>query len=103
MHDPTTYPDPSTFNPERFLCRTPDGELALDPNVPDPSHAAFGFGRRICPGRFMAYQSVWLTLASLLCAFHIERSKDGRGVPIVPSGEYDWGFTKWVFSLSFFR
>ncbi|EKM47974.1 uncharacterized protein PHACADRAFT_215005 [Phanerochaete carnosa HHB-10118-sp] len=94
LHDPTAYPDPSTFNPERLLCRTPDGELALDPNVPDLLHAAFGFGRRICPGRFMAYQSIWLTLASFLCAFRIERAKDERGVPIDPGGEYDWGFTK---------
>ncbi|EKM54957.1 uncharacterized protein PHACADRAFT_208499 [Phanerochaete carnosa HHB-10118-sp] len=93
LHDPTVYPDPSIFNPERFLRRTLDDELELDPNVLDPAQAAFGFGRRICPGRLMAYQSIWLALANLLAAFRIECAKDESGEPIVPSGEYDWGFS----------
>ncbi|EKM54955.1 uncharacterized protein PHACADRAFT_194981 [Phanerochaete carnosa HHB-10118-sp] len=94
LHDPTVYSDPTAFNPERFLRRTPDGELELDPDMPNPADVAFGFGRRICPGRFMAYQSAWLTTASTIAAFRIENAKDERGVPIAPSGEYFWGFTK---------
>ena len=44
LHDPEVYPDPDTFNPDRFMM--PDG--SLNPDVPKPD-IAFGFGRRICP------------------------------------------------------
>jgi len=36
-HDPVTYPDPMTFNPERFM--GPNPEM-------DPADLMFGFGRR---------------------------------------------------------
>jgi hypothetical protein len=35
------YPDPSSFNPERYL---KNGQF--DPNIRDPALMAFGFGRR---------------------------------------------------------
>ena len=41
MHDEDMYPDPFTFNPERFL---KDGKL--NPAVRDPRNIGFGFGRR---------------------------------------------------------
>lgn len=47
LHNESVYPDPFTFNPDRFM---KDGKL--NPAVRDPDHAAFGFGRRylIFPG-----------------------------------------------------
>jgi len=41
LHDDEQYPNPSTFDPERFL---KDGKL--NPGILDPSEVAFGFGRR---------------------------------------------------------
>ncbi|RDB18414.1 hypothetical protein Hypma_000390 [Hypsizygus marmoreus] len=83
LHKESTYPDPFTFNPERFL---KDGQL--DPSVKDPAHAAFGFGRRICPGRHMAYDAIWIAIASMIAAFDITKPVDADGNIVEPTYEY---------------
>ncbi|KAJ3552033.1 hypothetical protein NM688_g4375 [Phlebia brevispora] len=87
LHDEEVYPDPLTFNPDRFI---KDGKM--NPEVRDPAAAAFGFGRRICPGRFMAYESMWIAIASTLAVFNITKALGPDGKPITPTGEYEWGF-----------
>jgi cytochrome P450 len=83
MHDEQSYPDPFSFKPERFI---KSGKI--NPAIKDPVTIAFGFGRRICPGRYMAYSSVWLVVASLLATVNITKFIDSDGVVIEPSGEY---------------
>ncbi|KAI0654156.1 cytochrome P450 [Cubamyces menziesii] len=73
----TTSPctrNPDSFNPDRYLPtpEKPDGE-------PDPARAAFGFGRRICPGRFFAEDSLFLTIASMLHVFTISHPESLSG------------------------
>jgi hypothetical protein len=41
LNNEADYPDPSSFNPNRYL---KNGQL--DPNIRDPGLMAFGFGRR---------------------------------------------------------
>lgn len=87
LHDETRYPNPDLFDPSRFL--TPDGEL--NESAPDPVEACFGFGRRICPGRYFVMDSIWINIAYILTTFDIEKPMDTAGKPIEPSGEYSPG------------
>ncbi|TFK22015.1 cytochrome P450 [Coprinopsis marcescibilis] len=71
-YDEAEYPDPGTFNPERFL--SPDGSLNTD--APDPKEIAFGFGRRVCPGSHMAYSALFVTISTILSLFEITKPDD---------------------------
>ncbi|KAF2014331.1 cytochrome P450 [Aaosphaeria arxii CBS 175.79] len=65
-HDPSVYPDPMSFNPDRFL--KTDGHVP----EPDPRNYVFGFGRRICPGRYVADNALFITIAQSLAVFDIK-------------------------------
>ncbi|KAI0659485.1 cytochrome P450 [Cubamyces menziesii] len=84
LHDENTFPDPDAFIPERFL--NPDGSLRTE--MRDAELAAFGFGRRICPGRHLACASIWIAIASVLSTFTLSKAVDENGNVIEPSGEY---------------
>ncbi|RPD62685.1 cytochrome P450 [Lentinus tigrinus ALCF2SS1-7] len=79
LHDPEAYPDPERFMPERFL---KGGKL--DPDVCDPGRFAFGYGRRLCPGRYFADASLFINIAMILHVFNIDPplDEDGRAVPM---------------------
>lgn len=98
LHDPEVYHEPQSFLPERFLksSATAASGYVLNPDILDPVDVAFGFGRRICPGRYMAYESMWLTVASVLAAFKVEMAADQNGDPITPTGQYSRGFVRCV-------
>lgn len=82
LHDKEEYMEPSVFRPERFL---KDGKL--DNDVREPL-AAFGFGRRVCPGKHIAKSTLWITVASILTIFKISKAIDADGNVIEPSQEY---------------
>ncbi|EAU89623.1 hypothetical protein CC1G_02512 [Coprinopsis cinerea okayama7 len=72
MHDPTRFPEPDSFKPERYL--TKDGKIVT--SVLDSEDVAFGYGRRICPGREMASDTLLLLALSLLACFDIKPGVD---------------------------
>ena len=73
LNDEAVYEDPFQFNPDRFIDPA-TGKLDFT-RARDPSHACWGFGRRICPGRHVAFSAIWLAIASMMYVFNIEKAK----------------------------
>lgn len=67
----------------------------LNRDVPDPT-AAFGFGRRTCPGRYFADASIWAAIVSILSVYDISKAVDKDGVEIVPSEDVTPGMLSCV-------
>ena len=73
------YPKPHTFDPVRFLSDAECAEISIkkQPYVGAKTHPAkaghssFGWGRRICPGADLAFNSLFIALAKLLWAYDI--------------------------------
>ncbi|KAI0933847.1 hypothetical protein AcV5_005883 [Taiwanofungus camphoratus] len=84
--DTNTYKDPHSYCPERYL-PPPTGR-----GEPFPS-ASFGFGRRICPGRFLADGSVWMAIVSILATLNISKAIDEDGREITPEVNFTSGLS----------
>ncbi|PSR81343.1 hypothetical protein PHLCEN_2v6422, partial [Hermanssonia centrifuga] len=81
-----SWSDPATFDPERFL---------NNPDAGDPSDYIFGFGRRICPGKHLAENSIFVYVSNILANFTIappspEVKKD-NGIPTPQDATFDNG------------
>ncbi|KAM5540993.1 hypothetical protein V8D89_005304 [Ganoderma adspersum] len=83
LHDDKVYPNPDTFDPDRFLKNS-----TLNPDVLDPEDVGFGFGRRVCPGRYMAYDTVWITIATILACTAMCPAKDAVGREIEVKADF---------------
>ncbi|KAF8994712.1 cytochrome P450 [Cyathus striatus] len=80
LHDEKVFPDPELFVPERFMKYDEVSEARLE--------IAWGYGRRVCSGRYMAFSTVWITLASILAVYDISKPLDKNGHVIESSREY---------------
>jgi len=75
LHEEEAYgPFVERFIPERLL------EAGMDPPM-----AQFGFGRRVCPGRYLASGSLFIATAMILKLFDITPAvdKDGNEIPVL--------------------
>ncbi|KAG8995536.1 hypothetical protein FRB90_000146 [Tulasnella sp. 427] len=65
--NPMYYSNPSEFNPERHLKQPP--EL-------DPRQYSFGYGRRACPGKDLAFHQIWMMATAILWGFELVTGED---------------------------
>lgn len=56
----------------------------------------YGWGLRICPGRFFAYSSLWFAAAGMLACFDLQCPVDADGERIVPGEEMLSGLVAYV-------
>jgi len=76
LRDEKLYgPDINKFNPDRFFL------AGVNPDI----SAAFGFGRRICPGRYMAENTIFIAIASLLKVFNFSPARNADGKELSPT------------------
>ncbi|KAG2065218.1 cytochrome P450 [Suillus decipiens] len=80
------HDDPDIFRPERHFAS--DGTLLPDTITAKPM---WGFGRRGCPGRFIAEAATWSAVVHLLAAFRIAKAKDKSGKEIEVKEEFTSG------------
>jgi cytochrome P450 len=92
-HDRAVFGDDADeFRPERHL--DDKGELKPGPiETNQEGHSTFGFGRRICAGRHLANNALFIYTARMLWAATLEcvKDEDGRGVLPDMNGFMDMG------------
>ncbi|KAK0500183.1 cytochrome P450 [Armillaria luteobubalina] len=80
LHDENDYPNPLTFDPERFMKRR---ARKCHPT------------QRVCPGRHLASNTAWIAIASIASTLSLSKAVDTDGHAIEPSDTFTGG------SLSF--
>ena len=100
--DPEIYgADAAHFNPARFMDGS--GEVkSCAPETKEEGHVTYGFGRRVCVGKHVANNSLFIDFAMMLWACTIEPGKDEKGnvIPIDVDGCIEDGLVVWVFLRS---
>ena len=86
--DPKIYgADAAHFNPARFLDKNGD-VTSFAPESKEEGHVTYGFGRRVCVGKHVANNSLFIYMTMVLWACTIEPAKDKNGhvIPIDVDG-----------------
>ena len=81
-HDRAVFGDDADeFRPERHLDE--NGELLPGPfETNQAGHVGFGFGRRICVGKDLATESLFIDTVRILWATKLERTRDENGIEV---------------------
>ncbi|KAF2844594.1 cytochrome P450 [Plenodomus tracheiphilus IPT5] len=90
-NDPTRYPSPELFLPERHLGdSTSSSESSVLTDVSERDHFGFGSGRRICPGMHIVDRTLAVVVARLVWGFDVKAVVGGDGKVVLPR-QGDWG------------
>ncbi|KAI7873258.1 cytochrome P450 [Mucor mucedo] len=88
MHqNPEVYAEPLRFYPERFLNNLKTMDAAAKGKSEGRDHFNFGWGRRMCPGIYMAEVELFTTFIHVILRCIIEPVRDMDGKEYVPNIE----------------
>lgn len=87
-HDERRYSDPDTFDPDRYVAKEFGGKGEPFPEGP------FGFGRRICPGQWLATAGVYIMITTLLATVEMCCAVGPDGEDIPPAVAFTNGLSK---------
>ncbi|KAJ7108037.1 cytochrome P450 [Mycena crocata] len=80
-------PDANAFRPERFLDANGElGPIHFNTNK-EEGHVTFGFGRRLCIGRHIAHEALFIHMATILWMFKVLPFRGPNGQPLIPTEE----------------
>lgn len=88
-------PDVDQFAPERWLAEGPPATPTIDAcgfntsALKDLPHTGFGFGRRICTGRIIARNQLFIQMARMLWAFDVQAGVVGENGERHPVDDMD--------------
>ncbi|HVE47075.1 MAG TPA: cytochrome P450 [Acidimicrobiales bacterium] len=90
-HNPSVWPDPYRFDPDRFSPREgPADDGNEQPQVSRYAHLPFGGGPRGCIGQYLAMAEMIVAVATIVRAFEleslVESPKLDVGVSLLPAG-----------------
>ncbi|KAH9978335.1 hypothetical protein BJV74DRAFT_780814 [Russula compacta] len=90
--DPKVYTDPFKYDPTRYFPKP------LGRGEPHPAASwrtsLTGASPRICPGRYLAHQSLWMAITTMLLTLDISKLVGPDGKEIVPKVEFTTGLTQ---------
>ncbi|KAJ7600343.1 cytochrome P450 [Mycena floridula] len=97
-HDESKYSDPYSFNPSRFMPRSEGGggetfypvnfgQVDLVILLVSLLTTAPQMGT-ICPGRFLAENSTWIAMATILATLNLNKAIGQDGKEITPKAEF---------------
>ncbi|KAG0707020.1 cytochrome P450 [Suillus ampliporus] len=89
--NPEKYPNPTRFMPERHMPKVAV-EKSLTHGRDDISFA-FGFGRRVCVGRYVADASLFAAVVNILAIFRVERVPGWNAGPDAEGVKWTGGVT----------
>ncbi|KAH9884384.1 putative cytochrome P450 oxidoreductase [Xylariomycetidae sp. FL2044] len=85
--DERHYSSPENFIPERYAPVSEGGRGEPLPEGP------FGFGRRVCPGQYLALAGVYIIMATMLATMDLRCPTDDQGDEIRPTVSFSNGLS----------
>ncbi|KAG1751275.1 cytochrome P450 [Suillus paluster] len=89
--NPEKYPDPTRFVPERHMPKV--AVEGSSTHGRDDISFAFGFGRRVCVGRYVADASLFAAVVNILAIFRVQRVPGWHVGPDAKGVEWTGGVT----------